>query len=170
MIVPILWDRPERLPKPLPNVLGEIQYSHDDYGETYMKEGLEYIVRLRKNADYERFLIRFADRVSEIGGKSDLPPLGKCLTLAELENAFLARKDSASSKKGPGSVWLVFLSSSSPDWRPWGASGPSAAEVARAAVERGVGTPGRPGRQQPASALSARPRKRTRSSQSLSIP
>ncbi|HKG23709.1 MAG TPA: TIR-like protein FxsC, partial [Blastocatellia bacterium] len=43
LILPVLWDNPFKLPK-MPAAVTEMQYTHDDFGATYAREGLQLLM------------------------------------------------------------------------------------------------------------------------------
>ena len=55
LIIPVLWDKPSRLPERLPPAVSDIQYSHADFGRRYAADGLAHLMKLRLDAEVESF-------------------------------------------------------------------------------------------------------------------
>jgi FxsC-like protein len=89
LILPVLWDRPDRLPKPIPAAVSDMQYLHKDFGDVYAQEGLLYLMKLRKNQDeYEAFIDKFAGKLVQAAETYSLPPLENLPVLLKVESAF----------------------------------------------------------------------------------
>jgi len=101
LIIPVLWDQPGRLPQPMPEAVRAIQYTHDEFGELYAKEGLLYIMRLQQHRDdYQRFLVRFADKVVQVAKAHELPRLTSLDSLEQLESSFNATQSNLLIEEG----------------------------------------------------------------------
>lgn len=98
LILPVFWDGPGWLPKPLPKAVSDLQY-HDDslgsfedsLGMTYAREGLYYLMKVNKpehESEYNDFIFRFAQRIVMEAGPSRLPPLRELKPLAGIPSAF----------------------------------------------------------------------------------
>jgi FxsC-like protein len=89
LIQPVLWDAPEDLP-PIPKLVQDLalQHANAEFGEAYVKEGLAQLIRLRKEEEYERFLLAFRRRVVKVAQSSALPPLGEWKPWTEVRSAF----------------------------------------------------------------------------------
>lgn len=99
LIIPVLWDRPDRLPKPLPAAVTGIQHSDAELGKTYAVEGLYFLMKVSKfRGEYEEFLLRFAEKVFRAGEPDLLPPLTTLPDLDAVRNAF---SEKAPSPPGP---------------------------------------------------------------------
>jgi len=90
LIMPVLWDRPDKLPKNLPQIVSEIQYPHDEFGQEYAEQGLDLLMRQQEYSDsYERFIMRFGDKLVQVGQLSPpLPRPQQVQTLATVRSAF----------------------------------------------------------------------------------
>jgi FxsC-like protein len=89
LIIPVLWDRQDRLPKPLPHVVSEIQYSDAELGENYAKEGLYFLMKVSKfRSEYEEVLLRLAGKVVRAGEADSLPRLSSLPTIGDVNSAF----------------------------------------------------------------------------------
>jgi FxsC-like protein len=120
LIIPVLWHRPDKLPT-LPQAVEDLQYTFDEFSALYVREGLEYIMRLKKHDDeYQEFLIRLADRVVEVGEDDPLPPLTPRPSLRMARNAFAPRiaapapaaaatADALAAVSGPNFVHFAFV-------------------------------------------------------------
>jgi FxsC-like protein len=76
VILPVLWDREERVAKWLPSSIHEIQYKHADYGDIYAKEGLLNLMRQQRyKADYAEFIDQFAGKLVAVTEEWKLPQL-----------------------------------------------------------------------------------------------
>ncbi|HEX8772084.1 MAG TPA: TIR-like protein FxsC [Pyrinomonadaceae bacterium] len=102
LIIPVLWDRPDRLHNPLPRAVSEIQYKDSDLGEIYANEGLYFIMKVSKfKSEYDEFLLRFAGRIFEAANANILPPLPNLPLLNQVKSAFHEPK-----AEGPKAVAL----------------------------------------------------------------
>jgi FxsC-like protein len=122
--MPVLWDRPNKLPSNSPKIVSEIQYTHDEFGQEYADLGLDLLMRQPKTyADaYEQFIVRFADKLVQVGLLNPpLPPLQQIQALSVVESAFHTvvpplqqgcldpEPESESENVGPDFVHLVFI-------------------------------------------------------------
>lgn len=90
-ILPVVWDSPARLPKPMPSAVKEIQYKHAEFGEMYANEGLYFIMKIDKyKSEYDEFLLRFAGRIFDAAQNDRLPPLAEPPAFEAFESAFHA--------------------------------------------------------------------------------
>ena len=72
LIIPVLWMPPPELPP----AATDLQYTHADLGEAYAKEGLLYLMRLKRCEDeYQETLVRLGRRLIEVANRFPLPPL-----------------------------------------------------------------------------------------------
>src|SRR5436305_12081720 len=69
LILPILWDWPEKVRKNLPRVISQIQFAHKSFGDTYATEGLSYLVRRGEHGD---FIDKFAIHIVSVADTKDL--------------------------------------------------------------------------------------------------
>jgi hypothetical protein len=91
LILPILWDTVHRLPDPLPAVLADVQYTYDEFGAIYAREGLYQIRTLKKYRDsYREFLQAFAGRLVEVAENEQnrIPLIEPMPDYQMTENAF----------------------------------------------------------------------------------
>jgi FxsC-like protein len=89
LILPVLWDRPGRLPKPFPQAVSDIQYRDSEFGGKYAEEGLYFIKKVTKfESEYNEFLLRFAGRIFQEASPDLLPPLPGLPDLDIVINAF----------------------------------------------------------------------------------
>lgn len=114
-MLPILWVPESSLPRPLPKVASDLQYTHGDFGELYARVGLRQLMMLQKYRDhYREFLARFADKLIQTANKNPLPPDPNPQPITEVENAFQRQpgptiKPSSYSNEGPRYVQFVFV-------------------------------------------------------------
>ena len=95
--------RPDRLPPTLPEALRDLQYKHDDFGQVYATQGLEYVMRLAKHRDeYQEFLMRMGERLVNVAEQHEMPALPVCPPLKTVTNSFAVAPALAS---GPPQVW-----------------------------------------------------------------
>lgn len=119
LIIPVLWDSPDRLPKQLPKVINEIQYTHSDFGNIYSEEGLNLVMRQQQYSDaYQNFLIKLATRIvdeSEAHPLDDMPNLPKLAEVKPLFPATVAQTVAAtgdtreSEDTGPNVIKFIFV-------------------------------------------------------------
>jgi FxsC-like protein len=93
LILPVLWDLPTRIPEQLPEAVADIQYKHAELGEMYAERGLFYLIRTNKEAEYEEFIINFADRIVKKASGHDLPRLDPFPGIKSIKSAFHAIPD-----------------------------------------------------------------------------
>lgn len=122
LIIPVLWERPSRLPKPLPSAVMDIQYTDTDFGELYAQEGLLYIMKMGEKAEYRRFIMNFAERIVREARSHQLPRLQNILPLQTIVSAFrpliplevspvatLLENVAVPEFKGPETAWFVYV-------------------------------------------------------------
>jgi hypothetical protein len=91
LILPVLWVPEDKLPKPLPRAVSDVQYKHDDFGDLYARGGLRLLIVLRKYRDrYQEFLDAFADKLIHVGDLCCLPPLDNLQPLNQIRSAWEA--------------------------------------------------------------------------------
>jgi FxsC-like protein len=89
LILPVLWEHPDTLPKQRPPAISEIQYKHDDFGKAYAENGLNFLMRQRQHKpDYSNFVFKFAKQLFEEAEQKRLPPLRTPPSLTEVKAAF----------------------------------------------------------------------------------
>jgi FxsC-like protein len=91
LILPVLWD-PIRTAEQLPEAVADIQYQHADLGELYAKEGLAYLIRTKKKAEYQEFMMKFAEQIAN-ASKHNLPPLPAFPNIKSVKSAFHATSE-----------------------------------------------------------------------------
>jgi FxsC-like protein len=114
VVMPVLWDRPDMLPVPLPAAVSDLQYTHDSFGKLYSKEGLSFLMRLQRNRDeYELFLMEFAEKLVRVGGSAILPAFPAMPPLSEVKSIFHSRPTNGAATvldtAGPRFVQFVFV-------------------------------------------------------------
>jgi FxsC-like protein len=116
LIIPVLWDNPDQFPKPLPMAVKRIQFEHKKLGETYVKQGLEVLVRNQKyQDDYQEFLKAFGDLVAEAGKTyHPLKPLPNFPSFDKARSAFeekekLSQEAERQSQEGLKVVKVIFV-------------------------------------------------------------
>jgi len=88
----------------LPAAAERLQYSQQDLGEIYEKEGLNYLCRFtRYEDDYWNFVLRFADRIVAVGGTDPLPAPPSPPDLGATTNAFVVDRPVPPPPAGSGS-------------------------------------------------------------------
>jgi len=92
VILPVLWDRPIRMPDQLPDAIADIQYQHADLGEMYAKQGLAFLIGTKKKAEYEEFIMKFAEQIAN-ASKHNLPPLAALPSIKSVKSAFHPTSD-----------------------------------------------------------------------------
>lgn len=136
LIIPVLWDRPGRLPDMLPAAVADIQYSHADFGDLYAAEGLGQLMRLKKDTEVENFIPNLADRIVVEAERHTLPRLVNMPPLKDVPSAFYKpppAPDPVASDKlspgdlpptatppsisGPDAAWYVYLAGRDKDYK-----------------------------------------------------
>jgi len=85
-LLPITWFPT----KQLPDAARWLQHSHADLGEVYMKEGLNYLARLKRyRDDYDEFVVRLAQQIEAAAGEHPPPPPPSPPDLSSTPSAFL---------------------------------------------------------------------------------
>jgi FxsC-like protein len=116
LIIPVLWHRPDKI-KPTPDVTADLQYTYDEYPPDYAAEGLEYLMRANGNdGEYQKFLIRMADRVVDVATRYAMQAAAVCPPLKSVQNAFASKSSAVTAvaavgaaNGGPGIVRFVFV-------------------------------------------------------------
>jgi FxsC-like protein len=89
LILPLLWEHPDTLPKELPPALSEIQFKHDDFGRAYAENGLSYLKRQsRHKDDYDKFVQKFAAYLVGVAEQYRVPPRDAPPSLKDAKAAF----------------------------------------------------------------------------------
>jgi hypothetical protein len=88
LIMPVLWSGLRRLPNSLPAAVAQIQYTHAEFGEKYINEGLHYIMRMQEETEYQYFITRFADNLVTQAEMHRLPALPRLPHIDEINSAF----------------------------------------------------------------------------------
>lgn len=130
LILPVFWDGPGWLPKPLPEAVAHLQY-HDDslssfedsLGITYAREGLYYLMKVNKPehaSEYNDFIFRFAQRIVTEAEPNRLPPLVALQPFSEVKNAFQdpmpGGAASETARGGPGVAQFFYVVGRSPEF------------------------------------------------------
>jgi FxsC-like protein len=63
LVLPVLWCAPRHLPSDLRPEIRQIQFTHEDFGELYCKEGLLYL--MQRPQQCKRQIVDFVDRFAE---------------------------------------------------------------------------------------------------------
>jgi FxsC-like protein len=128
VILPVLWVSQKDLPKPLPEVVADLQFDHAAFGKVYSEEGLRLLFRLDRHRDARvEFVDRFADALIQAGRTHRLPPLPATPTLKTVDSAFQARPAEElpklpASAGGPSYVQFVFVAGRREELQPLRAS------------------------------------------------
>ena len=88
LILPVLWGRPDDITKQLPPVASTIQYTYPRFGEAYAANGLEYIIRMGQETEYQQFLMQFSGLIVAQAEKYPIQPMRNPPPLVEVSNAF----------------------------------------------------------------------------------
>jgi hypothetical protein len=90
LILPVLWDRPDKLPKPFPKIVEDLrlQYVEAAFGQMYAQEGLYYIIRMGEEKEYQRFLLEFRECIVRAAMAYPLPGPGQSQPWAGVANPF----------------------------------------------------------------------------------
>jgi FxsC-like protein len=115
LLLPVLWI-PSRTSELVPV---DTQYDHQQFGEVYATEGLEYMLRLsnRHHDDYQNFLVRFAERLVQVTTEHAMAPMPQRPDIKAVTSAF--RREGAGRKagddrvaaggRGPRKAWFVVV-------------------------------------------------------------
>jgi FxsC-like protein len=130
LILPVLWDPEDWLPKKLPAAAAVKQYKQSDLGALYVEKGLLGLLkqRTRYEAEYQEFKDRFARYLVREARATTLPSWDDVPTrLADVPNAFNEpeavppgpepRTDSGVG--GPGTAQFVYVAGRDSELRPY---------------------------------------------------
>ena len=111
-LVPVIWV-PAR---DIPETVRRLQLTDPEFGETYAREGVYHLLRLRKyRQDYLIFLRALANRLLEAVEPNSTPPLDARYPVASIESAFHVRRSGST----PGvAAWRDFADALTPEPRP----------------------------------------------------
>ncbi|HSU84336.1 MAG TPA: TIR-like protein FxsC [Thermoanaerobaculia bacterium] len=107
VILPVLWVPQDKLPSNLPEAVLDLQYSHEQFGEVYVKEGLRQLMRQSRYLDARRQIIDgLAERIIEIAREHPLPPLPAPPSIKQVPSAFQPPPGAPAppAPSGPGNV------------------------------------------------------------------
>lgn len=107
VILPVLWVPADMLPGNLPDAVLDLQYSHEQLGEIYVREGLRQLMRQRRYLDARRQIIDgLAERIVEIAREHPLPPLPAPPSIQQVPSAFQPPPGAPSppAPAGPGTL------------------------------------------------------------------
>jgi FxsC-like protein len=90
LIIPILWDKPNRLPQQLPDAVSNLQYTHEDFGEEYARHGLFHLMKMENNKEVANVISELADRIVKQAELHPLPRLANLKPLKDVQSAFYA--------------------------------------------------------------------------------
>lgn len=126
LIFPVLWDRADRLPKVLPQVLKDIQYAHGSTDEIYKGEGLYQLLSLNKHRDRcSKFFDNMAAMIVQRVREHPLPPADFLTPLHEIESAFNVQLENSQPERpvgqrgnmGPRTAEFVFVAANETEIR-----------------------------------------------------
>ncbi|QQS48236.1 MAG: TIR domain-containing protein [Acidobacteriota bacterium] len=115
LILPVLWVPEARLPTPLPPTVGSIQYSHDDFGSEYARQGLKQLIKLRKyEDDYLNFVATLAGKLVDAAKQHVLPRLEDIEPIEQIRSAFHSVQDvppavPGATTTGPRYVQFIYI-------------------------------------------------------------
>jgi FxsC-like protein len=128
LIIPVLWERPTRLPELLPQAVDNIQYTHADFGHLYSEQGLSFLMKMHKEEAYQEFLMNFAERIvkearlHQLPQLEDLPPLKTVVSAFSQSHPLLKASHQPSTQiamrpepAGPETAWFVFVAGRNTD-------------------------------------------------------
>jgi len=95
VMIPILW-----IPKKdLPDCVSAIQYSHEDLGELYSKEGLRYVMNLEEDKVYRKFIVALSKKIVNISEDYYLPEIKDIKPFQCILNPFIKISGIETNKK-----------------------------------------------------------------------
>lgn len=109
LILPLLWEHPDTLPKVRPPALDAIQFKDDDLGAAYAKNGLSYLIRRSDKDEYDKFVQRFALHLTGVAEQhKDVPELASPPSFEDAKAAFPVsleeKQKQQASQASPGDV------------------------------------------------------------------
>lgn len=139
VILPVLWEGADRLPRELPAELASIQHGAGDFGDAYDRGGAHWLISLEANRDdYRTFIDGFALRIVEQARPDSVPRLANVPPLDQVTSVFGRRsRTDAPASFGPGTGVFVFVAAADAEarqvrsgvdaygrtggreWRPW---------------------------------------------------
>jgi FxsC-like protein len=112
-VFPVLW---EAIRGPVPEAVARLQFTDDDFPQTYSEEGLRYLMKLnRYRDDYAQFVDRLATKIVEAGIGAPLPTLSDLPPLASVPCAFRMRHTTEAAgraARGLNNATFVFVAGS----------------------------------------------------------
>lgn len=114
-LLPITWFPTTHLPA----AAQRLQHFHENLGDVYNREGLNYLCRFKRHEDdYWNFVMRFADRIVEVGKTGPPPAPASTPDLEETANAFVVDRPvpppPVESGSGPGKPFVASTATSAP--------------------------------------------------------
>ncbi len=123
LLLPVLWIRP-RGNQPVP--VG-IQYTHEQFGELYAAEGLEYMLRLgsRYHDDYQNFLVRFSEKLIQVTTEHAMAAMPQRPDIRAVTSAFRREEPGPDAQaapitaeaRGPRKAWFVVVAGTADELR-----------------------------------------------------
>lgn len=118
LIFPVLWVAARWMPKNLPDIITDIQFTHDDFGPEYKEKGLRGLKVLNRYKDnYNEFVMNFAAMIMERVDQYTLPRLQSVPDIKTIMSAFVSQQPQAVSDKemedlGPRCAEFILLAAS----------------------------------------------------------
>jgi len=122
LILPVLWERPSEILKNRQQYVKDLQEKNKDLGTDYVQEGLEYLIRLERGAEYLRFLMAFGSRLVAVATQHQLNDSDSIPAWTKLVNPFQAATDAAVVQAqevnlGPGVAQFIFAAGAQADFQ-----------------------------------------------------
>ncbi len=122
LIIPVLWENPNRFLEPLPEAVSGIQYADKNLGLGYSNIGVSQMLRLQKEVDYQEFLINLADKIYKEAQFHPMPPEPSIKPLKDVKSAFHVPPTPAvvagavPGAKGPSIAWFIYAAGGKADY------------------------------------------------------
>jgi FxsC-like protein len=118
-IIPVHWDLPTKLPKPLPKAVGDLQFEDSDLGADYAERGVMRLLRMNEDSAYQKFLIEISSRIA--AAAQTAPPRVTSQPLEQIQNAFQLSATQVPSpglppSRGVKAAWLVYVAGTEADY------------------------------------------------------
>ena len=113
LMIPVLW-MPTKQP---PACTSKIQYSHEDFGDLYVREGLRYMMKVTKfDDDYQMFIEALAKKVIQVADTNALPELDDLPEVEKVADPFeqqvasqATNNEHSSAYKGPRCAQFIYV-------------------------------------------------------------
>ena len=136
LIIPVLWGMPNRFIDLLPQMIKDIQYKFEDFGDLYSQQGLHYLMRVKDEGNesaYLKFVIKLADMIARQAQAHQMEQTVRFPSIDEVSSTFhmqapvsfnaslqppaeLPKATPIPAVKGPEVAWFVYVAGRETDY------------------------------------------------------